>query len=88
MKFTEKDIKTFKSISLIAGIFTAVIAITMIFSMLQLKIINPLDNPAMMTITEQFDRDPDNMDKAELVRALDLMARKAYFSSRWQIETG
>jgi len=88
MKFTEKDIKTFKNISLIAGVFTAVIAIMMIFSLLQLKIMNPLENPTLITLMEQFDRDPDNMDKAEQVRALDLMARKAYFSSRWQVETG
>ena len=88
MKYTEKNIKTFKTISLVAGIFTVVVAITMIFSLLQLKIMNPLDNPAIAMVTEQFDRDPDNMDKAEQVRALDLMARKAYFSSRWQVETG
>ena len=88
MKFTEKDIKTFRTVSLVAGVFTVVIAVTMIFSLVQLRIMNPLDNPAISMVTEQFDRDPDNMDKAEMVRALDLMARKAYFSSRWQIETG
>ena len=41
-----------------------------------------------LSVKEQFDRDPDNRDKAEQVRAMDLMARKAYFSSRWQVETG
>ncbi len=60
----------------------------MIFSLIQLKTINPLDNPALLSVKEQFDRDPDNRDKAEQVRAMDLMARKAYFSSRWQVETG
>ena len=43
--------------------------------------------PAGM-VTEQFDSNPDSRDKAEQVRAMDLMARKAYFSSRWQVETG
>jgi outer membrane protein assembly factor BamB len=88
MKFSEKEIRIFNSISLIAGIFTVVIAITMIFSLIQLKKINPLDSPTILSIKEQFDRDPDNKDMAEQVRAIDLMARKAYFSSRWQIETG
>jgi outer membrane protein assembly factor BamB len=39
-------------------------------------------------VKEQFDRDTENKDLAEQVRAIDLMARKAYFSSRWQVETG
>ncbi|HAM10432.1 MAG: hypothetical protein A2X05_01095 [Bacteroidetes bacterium GWE2_41_25] len=88
MKFSEKEIRIFKGISLIAAIFTVVISLTMLFSLIQLKTINPLDNPSVQSIKEQFDRDPENRDKAELVRAMDLMARKAYFSSRWQVETG
>ncbi len=88
MKFSEKEISIFKGISLAAGIFTLVIAFTMILSLIQLKTIDPLDNPALQSVMEQYDRDPDNRDKAEQVRAMDLMARKAYFSSRWQVETG
>ncbi len=88
MKFSEKEISVFKGISLAAGVFTLVIAITMIFSLIQLKRINPLDNPALLSVKEQFDKDPANADKAEQVRAMDLMARKAFFSSRWQVETG
>jgi outer membrane protein assembly factor BamB len=88
MKLSEKEVSIFKGISLAAGVFTLVIAITMIFSLIQLKRINPLDNPALLSVKEQFDKDPANADKAEQVRAMDLMARKAYFSSRWQVETG
>lgn len=88
MKFSEKEIKIFKSISLATGIFTIIIAITMIFSLIQLKTIKPLDSPSLLLVKEQFDKDPGNRDKAEQVRAMDLMSRKAYFSSRWQVETG
>jgi outer membrane protein assembly factor BamB len=88
MKYSEKDIRIIKGISLISGIFTLVVGFTMIFSLFQLKTIQPLDNPALLSVKEQFDRDPVNKDKAEQVRAMDLMARKAYFSSRWQVETG
>jgi outer membrane protein assembly factor BamB len=88
MKFSEKQIKLFRGISLVSGIFTMLIAFTMIFSLLQLKAIDPLNNPSVIAVKEQFDKDPDNREKAEQVRAMDLMARKAYFSSRWQIETG
>ena len=88
MKYSEKDISIIKGVSLISGIFTLIVAFTMIFSLLQLKTIQPLDNPALLSVKEQYDKDPVNKDKAEQVRAMDLMARKAYFSSRWQVETG
>jgi len=88
MKLSEKDISILKGVSQVAAIFTIIIAITMIFSLVQLKTINPLDNPALLAVKDQYDKDPENADKAEQVRAMDLMARKAYFASRRQVETG
>ncbi len=88
LKIDEKDIGTIKVISQIAGGFTLLIALTMIFSLVQLKTINPLDNPSLLAVKEQFDKDQANISKAEQVRAMDLMARKAYFASRSQVETG
>ncbi len=88
MKLTEKDISILRSISQIAGIFTVIVAFTMIFSLIQLKTIDPLDNPVLAEVKEQYDNDPENAAKAEQVRAMDLMARKAYFASRRQVETG
>lgn len=88
MNFSEKEIRIFNRISLVAGIFTVVIAITMLFSLLQLMTINPLDTPALQSVKAQFDNSPDSKELAEQVRAVDLMSRKAYFSSRWQVETG
>lgn len=84
----EKDIKTLRSISRVAGIFTLIVSLLMIFSFFQLKNINPLDNPALVSVKEQFDKDPDNTNIAEQVRAMDLMARKAYFATRRGVETG
>jgi outer membrane protein assembly factor BamB len=88
MKFSEKEIKIFNGISMAAGIFTVVVAITMLLSLIQLKTIKPLETPVLQSVKDQFDMSPDNKDMAEQVRAIDLMARKAYFSSRWQVETG
>lgn len=88
MKLNEKDISFLKGLSQVAGIFTVIIALTMLFSLLQLKTINPLDNPVLLSVKDQYDKDPSNANKAEQVRALDLMARKAYFSTRRQVEIG
>jgi outer membrane protein assembly factor BamB len=90
MKFnlTTKDINMLKVVSQVAGGFSLVVALTMIFSLIQLYTIKPLDSPALAAVKEQYDKDPASSAKAEQVRAMDLMARKAYFSSRWQVETG
>ncbi|MFA5819012.1 MAG: PQQ-binding-like beta-propeller repeat protein [Bacteroidales bacterium] len=88
LKLNEKDISILKVVSQVAGGFILVVALTMIFSLVQLKTINPLDNPVLLSVKDQYDKDPANAAKAEQVRAMDLMARKAYFSSRWQVETG
>jgi outer membrane protein assembly factor BamB len=88
IKLTEKETEILKGISQVAGVFTIIVALTMIFSLIQLKTINPLDNPALVTVKDQYDKDPENAGIAEQVRAMDLMARKAYFASRRQVETG
>lgn len=88
LNLTDKDISILKIVSQISGGFSLIVALTMLFSLIQLKTINPLDNPVLLSVKEQFDKDPANAAKAEQVRAMDLMARKAYFSSRWQVETG
>ncbi|MBN1107517.1 MAG: PQQ-like beta-propeller repeat protein [Bacteroidales bacterium] len=88
MRFAENDIRVIRNISQVAGIFTLIVGLLMIFSLIQLKTINPLDNPALLSVKEQFDKDQENAVLAEQVRAMDLMARKAYFSSRRQLETG
>jgi outer membrane protein assembly factor BamB len=88
LNLTDKDISVLKAVSQISGGFTLIVALTMLFSLIQLKTINPLDSPVLLSVKEQFDKDPANAVKAEQVRAMDLMARKAYFSSRWQVETG
>lgn len=88
IKLDEKDLKILRGISTGAGIFTLIVALTMLLSIIQLKALDPLDNPAIVSVKEEFDRDHENAVKAEQVRALDLMARKAYFSSRRQVETG
>src|ERR1035437_3813471 len=86
--FNEKDISILKVISQVSGGFALIVSLTMILSLVQLKTVNPLDNPVLLSVKEQYDKDPSNSAKAEQVRAMDLMARKAYFSSRWQVETG
>jgi outer membrane protein assembly factor BamB len=88
MKLSDKDLKILNGISQASAVFTLMVAVTMIFGLVQLKAVKPLDSSSLQSVKDQYDRDPSNREKAEQVRAMDLMARRAYFSSRWQIETG
>jgi outer membrane protein assembly factor BamB len=85
---SETNRKLLQVISYISGMFTLFVAVTMIFGYLQLQAVKPLENPSLVFLKEQYDKDPANNDLKEQVRSLDLMARRAYFSTRWQIETG
>ncbi len=71
-----------------AGLFTLFIAVMMIIGYVQLEKIRPLENPSLDALREIYDQNPNNEDIKEQIRALDLMARKAFFTARWQIETG
>ncbi|MGD0581673.1 MAG: PQQ-binding-like beta-propeller repeat protein [Bacteroidales bacterium] len=88
MKLSDKDIKILNGISQVTAVFTLMVAITMIFGFIQLKVVKPLDSTSLQSVKEQYDKDPSNREKADEVRAMDLMARRAYFTSRWQVETG
>lgn len=88
MTLTEKNIKLLKALSYASAMFSLMVAITMIFSFLQLNLVRPLESPVLTELKKSYDADPQNADLKEQIRAIDLMARKAYFSTRWQIETG
>jgi len=74
--------------AIIAGIFSALISILMLFNYFQLSTHNPVESETLKALVERLKSDPNNEQLLSEVRAFDLMARKAYFTSKWQIETG
>ena len=84
----ENKIRILRMTGLISGLFTLFIAVIMIMGYIQLQTIKPLENPSLDALREIYDDNPNNEDIKEQIRALDLMSRKAFFSARWQIETG
>jgi len=88
MMISDTNRKLLQVTSYISGMFTLFVAVTMIFGYIQLQAAKPLENPSLVFLKEQYDKNPSNNDLKEQVRSLDLMARRAYFSTRWQIETG
>ncbi len=77
-----------RSVAMVSGIFTAIFCILVIANYFQIKTIDPLNNSALVTLMNQMEEKPDDQTLKEQIRALDLLARKAYFTTQWQIQTG
>jgi outer membrane protein assembly factor BamB len=50
--------------------------------------VDPLESPALATLSEQLAQDADNVTLQQQVRELDLLARRAFFVRQWQLQTG
>lgn len=83
-----KDIRLLNRIALVAGIAAVLIALLLLLNYLQVKRADPLNTPALKTLTEKLKQDPANEQLRESIRELDLLARRAFFTSQWQIRTG
>ena len=77
-----------RNIALISAIFAMIISILLIVNFIQTKSIDPLNSKALNQLMLQLQKEPENTMLKEQVRALDLLARKAYFTNQWQIRTG
>jgi hypothetical protein len=64
------------------------VCILLIANHFQLRAVDPLDSPAVNKLLEKLGENPGDEELKEEIRALDLLARKAYFTRRWQIRTG
>ncbi len=72
----------------ISGIFTALVAILLMINWLQIKRFDPLATKSMEVLVERLKNEPGNEALKEEIRNLDLLARKAFFTNQWQVNTG
>ncbi|MCW0482184.1 PQQ-binding-like beta-propeller repeat protein [Gaoshiqia sediminis] len=89
MNLTVKDkMNLARTVAWIAAVFCLVISVMLIANYFQLKTVDPLETPALQSLVERLRQDPQDEALKNDIRALDLMIRKAYFTSQWQIRTG
>jgi outer membrane protein assembly factor BamB len=74
-------------LALLSLTFILIVGLLMILNHLQIKTHNPIESGAIEQLIIQLEKE-DNQQLREEIRALDLLARKAYFSSLWQLKTG
>ncbi len=73
---------------LISGGFIVIISLLMVLNFIQINSIDPLENGVVDKLFENLEKDPQNQELKEQIRTVDLLSRKAYFSSIWQLKTG
>jgi outer membrane protein assembly factor BamB len=87
MTNTDK-IKLAQNIALIAGIFSAMVALLLLLNYWQISKTDPVESKALEVLVERLKQEPNNDGLKTEIRNYDLLARKAYFNSQWQIQTG
>ena len=84
----EQKIKLSRRVVLISGIFCAVVALLLILNFWHMKQNEPLESKTIEALVERLASEPGNEELKEEIRSFDLLARKAYFTSQWQVKTG
>ncbi|MFC2158680.1 PQQ-binding-like beta-propeller repeat protein [Acidobacteriota bacterium] len=77
-----------KKVVIVSGVLACIVSLLLILNYIQIKSVDPLNSPAVAQLMEQLKKDPGDAALKNQIRALDLLARKAYFTHRWQVRTG
>jgi outer membrane protein assembly factor BamB len=84
----EQKINLARRVALISGTFCGVVALLLILNFWHMKQHEPLESRTIEVLVERLAQEPGNEELKEEIRSFDLLARKAYFTSRWQVKTG
>jgi len=87
-KTSEKTIRLLQSIAFASAMLAFVLCILISVNYFQVKSSDPLNSPVMKSLTEKYKSNPDDEQLKAEIRELDLLARKAFFTNKWQIRTG
>ncbi len=76
-------------VATVSGLFSLSVATLLIVNYLQIQAINPLDNPEMLELRRQLAQAPEADERlVQEIRAMDLLARKAFFTSQRHLNMG
>ena len=85
---SEKTIRLLQSIAFASTMLAFVLCILISVNYFQVKSSDPLNSPVMKSMVEKFKSNPNDEQLKAEIRELDLLARKAFFTTKWQIRTG
>lgn len=81
-------LKLAQNVAVISGIFCSVVALLLLLNFWQFSKNDPIESQALEVLVERLKEDPNNDGLKTEIRQYDLLARKAYFNSQWQVKTG
>jgi outer membrane protein assembly factor BamB len=74
--------------AMVAFVFSFLVAILLMLNYYRLKANDPLELKSMELLVERLKDEPNSEELKNEIRSLDLLARKAFFTSQWQVKTG
>jgi outer membrane protein assembly factor BamB len=77
-----------RGIAVASAFFSLIVGILITITYFQLSTIDPVNSMALTQLYEQYNNDPDDESLKGHLRSLDLLARRSFFTARWQIQTG
>jgi outer membrane protein assembly factor BamB len=81
-------LKLTQNFAVISGIFCTVVALLLLLNYWQVSQSDPIESQALEVLVERLKEQPNNDGLKTEIRNYDLLARKAYFNSQWQVKTG
>ncbi len=76
-------------VTVVSGLFSLVVAASLIANYVQIRAASPLDNPELLELRENLAENPDPDDVlVQKIRVLDLLSRKAFFTSQAHLRMG
>jgi len=75
-------------LAIVSGIFALLTGFLMIANYIQVKKADPINSAVVTSLVERLNENPADSALRNEIRTLDLLTRKAYFTSQWQIRTG
>jgi outer membrane protein assembly factor BamB len=85
---TERAVQLARGAAVVAAVFSVVVCALMITTYIRLQASHPLDSALMDTYVEELRETPEDEALKKELRAIDLLARRAYFTGIWQIRVG
>jgi len=77
-----------KYLAILSATIITIVSIFMIVNYLQLNIHHPITGNTIDNLVKKLDTSGNEQELREQIRVVDLLSRKAYFSSLWQLKTG
>ena len=84
----DSKLKLSLNVALVSGIFCLTVALLLLLNYVQMAKNKPLESKAIISLVKQLSQEPNSDELKQEIRDFDLLARKAYFNSQWQVKTG